>query len=94
MELTEKELNLILSTAKRQYEVMDIDSQKILLHLIGLSKDKISKIDKNDYWNEFSDLYKKELILHNNPNNYFIKVNEMISGKLKNELTKLIKNYE
>ena len=94
MELTDKEIDLILSTVERQYNIMDVESKKILLNLIGLSKEKITEINTDDYWNEFSILYKKELAQHNAPNNYFIKVNEMISGKRKDELITLIKNYE
>jgi len=94
MELTEKEIDLILSTVERQYNIMDIESKKILLNLIGLSKEKITEINIEDYWKEFSILYKKELNENRIPNNYFIKVNEMISGKRKEELTTLIKDYE
>lgn len=97
-QITEQNKLLILNTVKRQYKMLNTDSQKILINLMGKSKEDINNINSSSYLDEFLLLYETELDSIDtdniNPSGYFIQVNEMLSGKRKSELNKLITNYE
>ena len=97
-QITEQNKLLILNTVKRQYKMLNTDSQKILINLMGKSKEDINNINSSSYLDEFLLLYETELDSIDtdniNPSGYFIQVNEMLSGKRKSELNKLITKYE
>ena len=97
-QITEQNKLLILNTVKRQYKMLNTDSQKILINLMGKSKEDINNFNSSSYLDEFLLLYETELdnidTDNINPSGYFIQVNEMLSGKRKSELNKLITNYE
>ena len=97
-QITEQNKLLILNTVKRQYKMLNTDSHKILINLMGKSKEDINNINSSSYLDEFLLLYETELDSIDtdniNPSGYFIQVNEMLSGKRKSELNKLITNYE
>ena len=94
--LTNVQLATVIELVKPDFIRMNNDEKKVILNVLGLSKEEIKKIDIENYNNKFESLYSNHIktIDISNINDSIKKVNRFLSGKLKTELKKLIKNYE
>jgi hypothetical protein len=94
--LTDIQLATVIELVKPHFINLSNEAKKVILNVLGASKDEIKKIDIVEYNSKFESLYSKHVktIDINNIDDSFIKVNRFLSGKLKTELNKLIKNYE
>jgi len=94
--LTNVQLATVIELVKPHFIRMNNDEQKVILNVLGLSKEEIKKIDIENYIIKFESLYTDHIktIDISNINESFKKVNRFLSGKLKTELNQLIKNYE